>query len=87
MHDGQALRRGLGQRRAGLGQRRAGAELARLVAAGFERWHTWTTLDTKTGQNFDQRFETRAFDSRDTTAYTVYRLNITALHRAALLQP
>jgi len=79
-HDGQALRRSLGQRRAGLGERRAGAGLARLVAAGFERRHTWTTLDTKTGQNFDQRFETRAFDSRNTTAYTVYRLNITALY-------
>ncbi len=79
-HDGQALRRGLGQRRAGLGERRAGAGLARLVAAGLERRHTWTTLDTETGQNFDQRFETRAFDSRNTTAYTVYRLNITALY-------
>jgi len=44
------------------------------------------TTDTKTGQNFDERFQTRAFDIPNTTAYTVYRLNITALHGADLLQ-
>jgi len=64
----------------------AGAGLARLVAAGFERRHTWTTLDTKTGQIFDQRFETRVFDSRNTTAYTVYGLNITALYAGPVLR-
>jgi len=47
---------------------------------------TWTTLDTKTGQDFAQRFQTRVFDIANTTAYTVYRLNITAVHGAGLLQ-
>ena len=43
-------------------------------------------MDTKAGQSFDQRFQTRVFDFPNTTAYTVYRLNITALHGASLLQ-
>ncbi len=53
---------------------------------GSNDGRTWTTLDTKTGQSLDKRLETRVFDIPNTTAYTVYRLNITAVHGAGLLQ-
>lgn len=39
---------------------------------------TWTTLDTRTGETFNARFQTRAFTFSNTTAYQYYRLNVTA---------
>ena len=47
---------------------------------------TWTTIDIRTNQSWDQRFQTKTFEAANTTAYTTYRLNITALHGAGLLQ-
>ena len=48
---------------------------------------TWTTIDTKTGQNFDQRFQTKVYDiPANATAYAAYRLNITANHGATIIQ-
>ncbi|MFJ2651854.1 discoidin domain-containing protein [Streptomyces sp. NPDC087420] len=38
---------------------------------------TWTTLDTRTGEGFTQRFETRAFVFANTVSYRRYRLRIT----------
>ncbi|WDZ82622.1 ThuA domain-containing protein [Micromonospora cathayae] len=39
---------------------------------------SWTDLDTRTGETFPQRFQTRQFTVDNTTAYQHYRLNITA---------
>jgi predicted alpha-1,2-mannosidase len=39
---------------------------------------TWTTVDTVTGNTFDQRFETKTFDVANPGRFAVYRLNITA---------
>lgn len=38
---------------------------------------TWTTLDTRTGERFTHRFETRDFPFTNTTSYRRYRLRIT----------
>jgi hypothetical protein len=38
----------------------------------------WTTLDTRTGEAFATRFLTRQYTITNLTAYTHYRLNITA---------
>ncbi|MFF5563215.1 alpha-1,2-mannosidase [Streptomyces sp. NPDC012623] len=38
---------------------------------------TWTTLDTRTGERFTRRFETRDFRFANTGAYRRYRLRIT----------
>ncbi|MDQ7909465.1 ThuA domain-containing protein [Phytohabitans sp. ZYX-F-186] len=39
---------------------------------------SWTTLDTRTGETFAGRFETKQYTFTNTTAYQHYRLNITA---------
>ncbi|GAA4715225.1 ThuA domain-containing protein [Phytohabitans rumicis] len=38
----------------------------------------WTTLDTRSGETFPQRFQTKQYTFTNTTAYQYYRLNITA---------
>ena len=38
---------------------------------------TWTTLDTRTGERFRGRFETKDFSFANTTSYRRYRLRIT----------
>jgi predicted alpha-1,2-mannosidase len=38
---------------------------------------TWTTVDTVTGNTFDQRFQTKTFDVASPGSFAVYRLNIT----------
>lgn len=37
----------------------------------------WTTLDTRTGETFGSRFETKEYTFSNTTPYQMYRLNIT----------
>ncbi len=37
----------------------------------------WTTIDTKNGEDFPTRFQTRSFSFTNTVAYTYYRLNLT----------
>ena len=39
---------------------------------------TWTTLDTRSGQVFTDRGQTKGYDIANTTAYRFYRLDITA---------
>jgi len=39
---------------------------------------SWDILDTQTNQDFTARFQTKTYDFSNTTAYKVYRLNITA---------
>ncbi|MFE2596956.1 GH92 family glycosyl hydrolase [Streptomyces sp. NPDC059396] len=38
----------------------------------------WKDLDTRTGETFEQRFQTKTYDFANTTAYQHYRLDITA---------
>ncbi|KRV46688.1 alpha-mannosidase [Wenjunlia vitaminophila] len=47
---------------------------------------TWNTLDTRTGEVFEQRFQTREFSFENTTAYRHYRLEITRNAGAGLTQ-
>jgi F5/8 type C domain/Concanavalin A-like lectin/glucanases superfamily/Calcineurin-like phosphoesterase len=46
----------------------------------------WTDLDTRTGQSFSGRFVTNSYTFTNTTAYSYYRLNITANSGDPLLQ-
>jgi glucose/arabinose dehydrogenase/PKD repeat protein/type 1 glutamine amidotransferase len=47
---------------------------------------SWTNLDTRTGETFADRFQTREFQFANTTAYQHYRLNITANAGEPLVQ-
>ncbi len=44
---------------------------------GSNDGQSWTTLDTRSGEDFPERFQTRQFDIANDTAYTYYRLNVT----------
>ncbi len=46
----------------------------------------WDTLDTQTGQDFAQRFATKAYHFANTEAYEFYRLDITANHDDGITQ-
>jgi hypothetical protein len=46
----------------------------------------WTVLDSQTGQDFDERFQTNEYRFDNTTAYTHYRLDITANHGTDIVQ-
>ncbi|MFI6812528.1 GH92 family glycosyl hydrolase [Nonomuraea sp. NPDC050328] len=47
---------------------------------------TWTPVDTRTGQSWSARFETRLFDVARPQAFSHYRLNITANGSGGLIQ-
>ncbi len=47
---------------------------------------TWTTLDTRSGETFPSRFQTKTYTFANTTAYRNYRLNITADNSGTGLQ-
>src|SRR4051794_10148248 len=38
---------------------------------------SWTTLDTRSGETFAERFQTKVYDFANTTAYRFYKLDIT----------
>src|SRR5439155_19041761 len=38
---------------------------------------TWTDLDTRTGQTFTERYQTKTYEFANSTAFGFYRLNIT----------
>jgi hypothetical protein len=44
---------------------------------GSNNGSTWTTIDTRTNQDFPNRFQTRAFTFTNTTSYMYYRFNMT----------
>jgi glucose/arabinose dehydrogenase/PKD repeat protein/type 1 glutamine amidotransferase len=46
----------------------------------------WTDLDTRTGETFPQRFQTKQYSFTNSQAYQYYRLNITANSGEPLLQ-
>ncbi|WNG30111.1 alpha-1,2-mannosidase [Cystobacter fuscus] len=47
---------------------------------------TWVTLDTRTGQDFPWRYQTRAFAVNNNTAYSQYRLQINETHGDSITQ-
>ena len=53
---------------------------------GSQDGQSWTTLDTQTGQDFGDRFQTKEYHFTNTTAYSFYRLDITANHGDGLIQ-
>lgn len=44
---------------------------------GSNNGTTWTTLDSRTNQDFPRRFQTRTFTFENSTSYTHYRFNMT----------
>jgi len=53
---------------------------------GSQDGQSWTTLDTQTGQDFSDRFQTKEYRFSNTTAYSFYRLDISANHGDGLIQ-
>ncbi len=47
------------------------------LAGSSDNGVTWTTVDSRTGQSFDQRFQTKTYDVATPGEFTVYRLTIT----------
>jgi predicted alpha-1,2-mannosidase len=47
---------------------------------------TWVTLDTRTGQDFPWRYQTRAFALNNNTPYSHYRLQINETHGDSITQ-
>jgi len=47
---------------------------------------TWTTVDTVTGNTFDQRFQTKTYDVAHPGSFSTYRLNITGHPSGTLTQ-
>jgi type 1 glutamine amidotransferase len=45
---------------------------------GSQDGKSWTNLDTQTGQDFPQRFQTKQYQFNNSQAYQYYRLDITA---------
>ncbi|MGV9246477.1 GH92 family glycosyl hydrolase [Streptomyces sp. NPDC003710] len=46
----------------------------------------WKTLDTRTGESFDQRFQTKSYDLSEPAEYAHFRLDFTGNHGADILQ-
>ncbi|WP_323184011.1 MULTISPECIES: ThuA domain-containing protein [unclassified Streptomyces] len=53
---------------------------------GSQDGESWTTLDTRTGETFPSRFQTRQFQFTNKQAYQHYRLEITANSGEPLIQ-
>ncbi|WP_404825721.1 GH92 family glycosyl hydrolase [Plantactinospora soyae] len=46
----------------------------------------WTTLDSRTGQEFGERFQTREYRFENSTKYPYYRLNVSAIGSGGITQ-
>ncbi|MHC2992447.1 hypothetical protein OB13_12925 [Pontibacter sp. HJ8] len=53
---------------------------------GSKNGTDWTTLDTRTGEMFSERFQTKTYNIENATAYTYYRLNISAIKDGSTFQ-
>ncbi|MEU2283665.1 GH92 family glycosyl hydrolase [Streptomyces sp. NPDC013178] len=54
--------------------------------AGSADGTTWTTLDTRTGESFTERFQTKTYSLAAPAAYRHLRLEVTENHGAGILQ-
>lgn len=53
---------------------------------GSNNGTSWTTLNTQTNQSFSARFQKKTYSFSNSTAYTYYRLNVTAVQSGTILQ-
>lgn len=53
---------------------------------GSNNGTTWTTINTQTNQSFASRFLTKTYTFSNSTAYTYYRLNVSAVQSGSILQ-
>lgn len=53
---------------------------------GSNNGTSWTTLNTQTNQTFASRFLTKTYTFTNSTAYTYYRLNVTAVQSGSQMQ-
>jgi F5/8 type C domain len=53
---------------------------------GSQDGQVWTTLDTRLGEVFTERLQTKVYEVANTTAYRFYRLEVTANSGASILQ-
>jgi predicted alpha-1,2-mannosidase len=56
------------------------------TVSGSNDGTTWTTLDTQTGQSFENRFQTKEYSFANDTAYTYFKLDITLNHGENIVQ-
>ncbi|WP_328530059.1 GH92 family glycosyl hydrolase [Nocardioides sp. NBC_00368] len=56
------------------------------VIQGSTDGQTWTTVDTRTGQSWDERFQTREFEIASPQAYSHYRIDISANQSGGIIQ-
>ncbi len=54
--------------------------------AGSNDGTTWTIIDTRTGESFDGRNQTKRYEFDNTTAYKQYRINVLANNGSNLIQ-
>jgi hypothetical protein len=53
---------------------------------GSNNGTSWTTLDTRTNQSFASRFLKKTYTISNTTSYTYYRLNVSAVQSGSIMQ-
>ena len=63
-----------------------GRDPSAWTVQGSNNGNAWTNLDTRTGQSFSGRLVTNNYTFTNTTAYSYYRLNVTANSGDPLLQ-
>lgn len=56
------------------------------TVSGSNDGTTWTTLDTRTDQSFESRFQTKEYTFDNATPYTFYKLDITQNHGEDIVQ-
>ncbi|MBT1711787.1 hypothetical protein KK062_26335 [Fulvivirgaceae bacterium PWU5] len=53
---------------------------------GSNNGTSWTTINTQTNQTFASRFLTKTYTFSNSTAYTYYRLNVSAVQSGSIMQ-
>ncbi|WP_344111964.1 GH92 family glycosyl hydrolase [Kribbella alba] len=56
------------------------------TVSGSNDGTTWTTLDTRTNENFETRFQTKEYTFANDTAYKFFKLDITQNHGEGIVQ-
>ncbi|TCN37358.1 putative alpha-1,2-mannosidase [Kribbella orskensis] len=56
------------------------------TVSGSNDGTTWTTLDTRTGEDFENRFQTKEYTFGNDTAYKFFKLDITLNHGEDIVQ-
>ncbi|UII19990.1 gliding motility-associated C-terminal domain-containing protein [Fulvivirga ligni] len=64
----------------------SGRDPKNWTIAGSNNGSTWTTLDTKANEKFNNRLETKVYNVANTTVFKFYRLNISSNNGATLFQ-